>query len=83
MIDDFVAHVRLYMWQLLRAIAQIDEKGDLSIQIDYSASAAIAVEKETAKAALTCVGFFAVFVIEAEDKPAEMQSVQKDHKVKT
>ena len=63
-----MAHVRLNMRQFVRAVPQVDEKGDLSVQIDDSASAAIAVEKEAAKTALACVGFFAVFVIEAENK---------------
>ena len=75
--------MRLYMRQIFRAVPQIDEKGDLSVQVDYSASAAIAVEKEAAETALTCIGFFAVFVIEAENKPADVQSMQKDHEVKT
>ena len=45
LIDDLMAHVRLNVWQFFSAISQINEKGDLSVQIDYCTSAAVTVKK--------------------------------------
>ena len=48
LIDNLMAHVSLNIWQFFRAVTCINEEGDLCIQINYSASATIAVQKQAA-----------------------------------
>ena len=81
MIDDFLPHVTGYMRELRFAVAFVHPISYLSVEIDDSACAAIAVDQEATKTTSARTGSPAVLVIHTEEQPGEMQTVNKKHQV--
>ena len=78
-----MSHVIFNVWQLFCAIACIHEECNLCVEVDRRTSTAVTIEEDALNTALASIRLLAVLVIETEDQPTNVESVQENHEVET